>query len=256
MEVDEFLERSLQAVVSHLRFDRAMVLLADERRGVLMRPQRRRHARDGADGDRAGAGAGPSDVAARGALPRRRSDALPRRRDQIPTKATGTAAALGVTLSFLGTPLAAKGLHARASWPSTTGCRAARWSRATAAAVHGRQPDRQRGRECPPVRGDRGPQPRARAARRGADRGACAGDRRGTAARAAATAVRTKSAFPTNVSHELRTPPTSVVGFSKIISRRLDDLVFPAVEATDPKIQRDAPDRREPGDHLDRRASA
>jgi signal transduction histidine kinase len=59
------------------------------------------------------------------------------------------------------------------------------------------------------------------------------------AARAVAeTASRTKSAFLTNVSHELRTPLTSVVGFSKIIGRRLDELVFPAVVSEDPKVQR------------------
>ena len=32
---DELLDRSLDAVIRHLRFDRALILLADEERGVL-----------------------------------------------------------------------------------------------------------------------------------------------------------------------------------------------------------------------------
>jgi signal transduction histidine kinase len=49
-------------------------------------------------------------------------------------------------------------------------------------------------------------------------------------ARAAAEAANeAKSAFLANVSHELRTPLTSILGFTKIIKKRLDDVVFPAV---------------------------
>ena len=59
------------------------------------------------------------------------------------------------------------------------------------------------------------------------------------AARAAAEAASaTKSAFLSSVSHELRTPLTSVVGFSRLIRRRLDEVVFPAVPAGDPKRDR------------------
>ena len=59
------------------------------------------------------------------------------------------------------------------------------------------------------------------------------------AARATAEeASATKSAFLSSVSHELRTPLTSVVGFSRLIRRRLDEVVFPAVAAGDPKRDR------------------
>ena len=47
-----------------------------------------------------------------------------------------------------------------------------------------------------------------------------------------------KSAFLSTVSHELRTPLTSVLGFAKIIRKRLEDKVFPAVTVEDQKIKR------------------
>ena len=47
-----------------------------------------------------------------------------------------------------------------------------------------------------------------------------------------------KSAFLSTVSHELRTPLTSVLGFAKIIRKRLEDKVFPAVTVDDQKIKR------------------
>ncbi len=55
---------------------------------------------------------------------------------------------------------------------------------------------------------------------------------------AAEEASATKSAFLSSVSHELRTPLTSVVGFSKLIRRRLDEVIFPAVADGDPKRDR------------------
>lgn len=55
---------------------------------------------------------------------------------------------------------------------------------------------------------------------------------------AAVAANDAKSEFLTNVSHELRTPLTSVVGFAKIIRKRLDERVFPLVPADDPRAQR------------------
>jgi signal transduction histidine kinase len=65
------------------------------------------------------------------------------------------------------------------------------------------------------------------------------------AARASAeSASATKSQFLANVSHELRTPLTSVVGFTKIVRKRLDEVVLPALEAAtdgrpaDPKLDR------------------
>lgn len=57
-------------------------------------------------------------------------------------------------------------------------------------------------------------------------------------ARAAAeTADAAKSSFLSTVSHELRTPLTSVLGFAKIIRRRLQERIFPLVPDGDPKIQ-------------------
>jgi signal transduction histidine kinase/DNA-binding response OmpR family regulator len=45
-----------------------------------------------------------------------------------------------------------------------------------------------------------------------------------------------KSAFLSTVSHELRTPLTSVLGFAKIIKKRLEDRIFPLVPADDRKV--------------------
>ncbi len=48
-----------------------------------------------------------------------------------------------------------------------------------------------------------------------------------------------KSAFLANVSHELRTPLTSILGFAKLIERRFDDVLAPALaDQTDRKVQR------------------
>jgi signal transduction histidine kinase len=58
-------------------------------------------------------------------------------------------------------------------------------------------------------------------------------------ARAAAEeANEAKSAFLANVSHELRTPLTSIIGFTKIIRKRLDESVFPTVTSEEPKVVR------------------
>ncbi len=54
----------------------------------------------------------------------------------------------------------------------------------------------------------------------------------------AEAANESKSAFLANVSHELRTPMTSVLGFAKLIKKRLDELVFPAIRTDDPKTER------------------
>lgn len=56
-------------------------------------------------------------------------------------------------------------------------------------------------------------------------------------ARAAAEdADAAKSAFLSTVSHELRTPLTSVLGFAKIIKKRLEDRIFPLVPSDDRKV--------------------
>ena len=54
----------------------------------------------------------------------------------------------------------------------------------------------------------------------------------------AEAASASKSAFLSGVSHELRTPLTSVVGFSRLIRRRLDEVIFPTVPVGDAKRDR------------------
>ncbi len=55
---------------------------------------------------------------------------------------------------------------------------------------------------------------------------------------AAEEANRAKSLFLATVSHELRTPLTSVLGFAKVIEKRLQEFVFPAVVNEDGKVER------------------
>ena len=55
------------------------------------------------------------------------------------------------------------------------------------------------------------------------------------ASKVAEKANEAKSAFLSTVSHELRTPLTSVLGFTKIIRKRLDEKIFPLVDQQDPK---------------------
>lgn len=58
------------------------------------------------------------------------------------------------------------------------------------------------------------------------------------ASKAAEKANEAKSAFLSTVSHELRTPLTSVLGFAKIIRKRLDEKIFPSIDRTDPKTDK------------------
>jgi signal transduction histidine kinase/CheY-like chemotaxis protein len=58
------------------------------------------------------------------------------------------------------------------------------------------------------------------------------------AGRNAERANEAKSAFLSTVSHELRTPLTSVLGFAKIIKKRLEERIFPATDKTDPKTEK------------------
>ena len=249
LDVDELLDSSLKAVISHLRFDRAMVLLADEERGVL------------AGGHTAGASPEMEGLVGELELPldhptstlatlyRADGPMLFRDVDQDEDEQNRAfAAALGVT-SYLGTPLVTKGrtvgilavdnrLSGREVEPGD-GPLLFTVGNLIASAVdnarlyaeieaHNRELER---------RVDQRTEELARATAEA------------QAARAVAeTASQTKSAFLTNVSHELRTPLTSVVGFSKIIGRRLDELVFPAVTSEDPKIQRAM---RQVGENLD-----
>lgn len=58
------------------------------------------------------------------------------------------------------------------------------------------------------------------------------------ASKQAAKANDAKSAFLSTVSHELRTPLTSVLGFAKIILKRLTEKIFPIVDQSDPKTEK------------------
>ncbi|HVZ95359.1 MAG TPA: GAF domain-containing protein [Chitinophagaceae bacterium] len=60
------------------------------------------------------------------------------------------------------------------------------------------------------------------------------------ATKTAEKANEAKSAFLSTVSHELRTPLTSVLGFAKIIRKRLEDKIFPALGTSDPKTMKTA----------------
>jgi PAS domain S-box-containing protein len=55
---------------------------------------------------------------------------------------------------------------------------------------------------------------------------------------AAEEASQAKSAFLTNVSHEMRTPLTSVLGFAKVIRKRLAEQIVPHLDAREPKTAR------------------
>ncbi|NES20754.1 MAG: response regulator [Symploca sp. SIO3E6] len=49
---------------------------------------------------------------------------------------------------------------------------------------------------------------------------------------------RMKTDFLSTVSHELRTPLTSVLGFAKLIDKKLQEVVFPAIQTEDKKTKR------------------
>jgi K+-sensing histidine kinase KdpD/CheY-like chemotaxis protein/ligand-binding sensor domain-containing protein len=58
------------------------------------------------------------------------------------------------------------------------------------------------------------------------------------ASKVAEKANEAKSAFLSTVSHELRTPLTSVLGFAKIIQKRLKEKIFPIVDRSDTKTEK------------------
>lgn len=232
LDRDELLDLALAAVTRYLRFDRALILLVDERRGVLTSGR--------------SIGGSPQMTAELAVLelPIDRESALLSRLarsdgpllfrdvDQDADEGNRAFAALLEVSSFLGTPLVTKG--------RTVGILAV--------------DNRLTGRDVQP--GD-GPllytvgsliaggienarlyaaldEERAALEQRVTERTAALIDAR----LAAEAATAAKSTFLSNVSHELRTPLTSVVGFSKLISKRLTDVVFPTVPAGDPKVDR------------------
>ena len=65
-----------------------------------------------------------------------------------------------------------------------------------------------------------------------------------TTAREALTAAEAanqfKSDFLASVSHELRTPLTSIIGFTSLVQKRLNERIFPHIPADDPRARRTA----------------
>jgi len=240
LDLDELLDRALRAVVDRLPFDRALVLLVDGDGTALS----------------GGRGIGGSEeiaslvagirlpmsetrsnlvqlAAADGPLVFRAVDEDPYEPNRV------LAQALDVT-SFLGTPLVTKG--------RTVGV----------LAVDNRLSGRELERSMGPLLftvgnllaaavenarlyaeiEEQNQELEARVARRTAQL-AIATEQAQAARATAEAASATKSQFLANVSHELRTPLTSVVGFTKIVRKRLDEVVLPALVApADPKVDR------------------
>ncbi len=233
LDRDDLLDRALTAITRHVRFDRALVLLVDDARGVLT------------DGRSVG---GSPEMAARieeleiplemeapilSRIARADGPLLFRDVDHDPDDGNREFARLLEVASFLGTPLVTKG--------RTVGVLAV--------------DNRLTGRDVQPGDGPflytvgsllAGGLENARLyaeledqknalERRVTERTAALVDARA----AAESANESKSRFLSSVSHELRTPLTSVIGFSRLISKRLAEVVFPAMPQTDdPKLQR------------------
>jgi signal transduction histidine kinase len=240
LDLDELLDRALRAVVGNLPFDRALVLLVDEAAGVL------------AGGRSIGGSADVARLVGELEVP------LSEERSTFAQLAAADgpmvfrdvhedpyepnrefARALDVT-SFLGTPLVTKG--------RTVGI----------LAVDNRLSGRDVERGMGPLLFTVGnllaaaienarlyAELEARVAVRTAQLAEATEEAHAARATAEAASA-TKSQFLANVSHELRTPLTSVVGFTKIVRKRLDDIVLPALAASasaagsppDPKLDR------------------
>ena len=225
LDLDDLLDRSLAVLTRNLRFDRALVLLIDESRGVLTAG----HSAGGTPEMSAAIEAfelGLDEVSSQlvqlatadGPLVFRDAHLDPDERNRA------FAALLGVT-TFLGTPLVTKGR-----------------SIGVLAVDNGLT-----GRDVEPsdgpllytigglvAAGVENARLVAELERRVADRTADLVEARAVAE----AATEAKSRFLSNVSHELRTPLTSVVGFSKLIDKRLSEVVFPVVPGGDPKVER------------------
>ena len=257
LELESLLDAALAAIVDHLPFDRALVLLVDEEAGVLT------------DGRTIGGGPDAQALVATVRLPLDQVDSTLVQlaladgplvfrdvQDDAYEPNRVFARALDVT-SFLGTPLETKGRTVgvlavdnrlsgrdveRSIGPllSTVGNLLA--AAVENARLYGEIEDQNRELE-------------ARVARRTAQLAEATEEAQ--AARATAEAMSaTKSEFLANVSHELRTPLTSVIGFTKIVRRRLDEVVLPALAGAretaaapdDPRLERAV---RQVGDNLE-----
>jgi signal transduction histidine kinase len=239
LDRDELLDRSLAAVTRHLRFDRALILLADEERGVL------------GGGRSIGGSAEMTRLVADLELPLdgRVSQLVQlyhsdgplffRDADHDPDERNRAFAQMMEVSSFLGTPLVSKGrsvgVLAVDNRVSGRDVRAGDGpllytvGSLIAAAV-------ENARLYAEVEAQKEALEQRVIERTAALASAI---EEAQAARVAAEAASaSKSAFLSSVSHELRTPLTSVVGFSRLIRRRLDELIFPSVPEGDAKRDR------------------
>jgi len=252
LDLDALIDVGLESIVRHLRFDRAVILLLDRERGVLT------HGRTvGASPELAAIIAGletPIDVeeSLLGQLARADGPMLFEDVDDDPFEPNRQLAeALGVS-SFLGTPLVTKSttvgvlavdnrLSGRDVSPND-GPLLYTLGSLIAGAI-------ENARLYAEVEAQKAELERRVAQRTAALAGAI---EEAQAARAVAEAASaTKSQFLSNVSHELRTPLTSVIGFTKLVRKRLEEAVFPVVPAeavaADPKLERAM---RQVGDNL------
>ena len=252
LDLDALIDVGLESIVRHLRFDRAVILLLDRERSVLT------HGRTvGASPELAAIIAGletPIDVeeSLLGQLARADGPMLFEEVDDDPFEPNRQLAeALGVS-SFLGTPLVTKSttvgvlavdnrLSGRDVSPND-GPLLYTLGSLIAGAI-------ENARLYAEVEAQKAELERRVAQRTAALAGAI---EEAQAARAVAEAASaTKSQFLSNVSHELRTPLTSVIGFTKLVRKRLEETVFPVVPAAavtaDPKLERAM---RQVGDNL------
>ena len=240
LDLDELLDRALRAVVGRLPFDRALVLLVDEEAATLT------GGRSVGGTDEAAALIGgvtlplSEERATLVQLARSDGPLVFRAVDEDEYEPNRTfAQALDVS-SFLGTPLVTKGrtvgvlaVDNRLSGREverTMGPLLFTVGNLLAAAVENARlyaEIEEQNREL-----------EARVAKRTAQLADATEEAQ--AARASAEAASaTKSQFLANVSHELRTPLTSIVGFTKLVLKRLDEVVLPVIPAAgDPKVER------------------
>ncbi|MCI0345514.1 MAG: GAF domain-containing sensor histidine kinase [Chloroflexi bacterium] len=242
LEEATIVDRALEAIVKHLPFERALIILADESRRVLA------GARSIGGSAELGELIGAAEISlddtdaqlveiygSDGPLVYRDVDSDPHPDNRA------LAAALGVT-SYLGTPLVIQGrslgvlavdngLSGREVRPSDGPLLYTLGSLVAAALENARLYAEVEGQKAEL---ERRVVQRTEALARAIEEAHAA---RATAE--AASAV--KSQFLSNVSHELRTPLTSVIGFTKLVRKRLDEVILPVVpaEATDdPKVER------------------
>jgi signal transduction histidine kinase len=253
LDLDALLDASLTAVVEHGRYERALVMLHDPERGVLTGGR----SVGGSAEEISAIGRYEVDLQREGSLLARifSSDA-PLLVTDVTTAGDQAsrefAAGLGTT-SFLGTPLVSKGRklgvlavdHGRGgrvpdeqdtSLLFTVG---GLISSAIESAQLYREIERHNRELEERVRR------RTEQLARAKEQADAARHQAEEARHQAEAANDAKGRFLSNVSHELRTPLTSVLGFAKIIGKRLDDAILPAVDVTDPRRRRDVNEVRD-----------